>query len=67
MVVTCVYLDQVEKHIQNQRDILKNRLNQYSLNMVFLLVILFVVGIIGIIITNHILKQEISSFSNYFK
>ncbi|MEN8726855.1 MAG: cache domain-containing protein, partial [Sulfurovum sp.] len=67
MVGTGVYLDEVEKHIQHQRDILKNRLNQYSLKMVFLLVILFVVGIIGIIITNHILKQEISSFSNYFK
>ncbi len=67
MIGTGVYLDEVEKHIQTQRDILKNRLNQYSLNMVFLLVILFVVGIIGIIITNRILQKEISSFSDYFK
>ncbi|MBT8348404.1 MAG: hypothetical protein HKP62_03020 [Sulfurovum sp.] len=67
MVGTGVYLDEVEKHIQTQRNILKNRLNQYSLKMVFLLVILFIVGIIGIIITNHILKKEISSFSHYFE
>ena len=67
MVGTGVYLDEVEKNIQNQREILKNRLNQYSLKMVFLLGILFVVGIIGIVITNRILKKEISSFSHYFK
>lgn len=67
MVGTGVYLDEVEKHIQVQRNILKNRLNQYSLKMVFLLMILFIVGIIGIIITNHILKKEISSFSHYFE
>ena len=67
MVGTGVYLDEVEKHIQTQREILKNRLNQYSLKMVFLLAILFVVGILGIIITNHILKKEISSFSRYFE
>lgn len=67
MVGTGVYLDEVEKHIQTQRNILKNRLNQYSLKMVFLLIILFIVGIIGIIITNHILEKEISLFSHYFK
>ena len=67
MVGTGVYLDEVEKHIQTQRDILKNRLNHYSMMMVFLLGILFVVGIIGIIITNRILQKEISSFGDYFK
>ncbi len=67
MVGTGVYLDEVEKHIQAQRNILKNRLNQYALKMVFLLGILFVVGIIGIIITNRILKKEISLFNRYFK
>ena len=67
MVGTGVYLDEVEKHIQIQRDMLKNRLNQYSLKMVFLLALLFIVGIIGIIITNRILQKEISSFSRYFK
>lgn len=67
MVGTGVYLDEVEKHIQIQREILKNRLNQYSLKMVFLLVLLFIVGILGIIITNRILQKEIASFSHYFK
>ena len=67
MVGTGVYLDEVEKHIQTQRDQLKNRLNHYSLQMVFLLVILFIVGMIGIVITNHILKKEISLFTRYFE
>ena len=67
MVGTGVYLDEVEKLIQNQRETLKNRLNHYSLQMVLLLVILFIVGIIGIIITNHILNKEISLFNRYFE
>jgi signal transduction histidine kinase len=67
MVGTGVYLDEVNKQIQEERDILKSRLNQYSMKMVFLLGILCVVGIMGIIITNRILQKEISSFSNYFK
>ncbi|TNF43804.1 MAG: hypothetical protein EP216_03150, partial [Epsilonproteobacteria bacterium] len=67
MVGTGVYLDEVEKHLQIERDVLENRLDQYFLKMVFLLAILFVVGIIGIMITNHILKKEVSLFSHYFK
>ena len=67
MVGTGVYLDEVEKHLQTQRDVLENRLDQYFLKMVFLLGILFVVGILGIIITNYILKKEVSLFSHYFK
>lgn len=67
MVGTGVYLDEVEKHIQDQRNILKERLNQYSLKIVFLLGILFVIGIIGISIMNRILKKEINTFSHYFE
>ncbi|WP_309498999.1 cache domain-containing protein [Sulfurovum sp.] len=67
MVGTGVYLDEVEILIQTQKEILKNRLNKYSLEMVFLLAILFIAGIIGIVITNRILQREISSFSDYFK
>ena len=67
MVGTGVYLDEVEKVIQNQRETLENRLNHYSLQMVLLLVILFIVGMVGILITNHILNKEISLFNRYFK
>lgn len=67
MVGTGVYLDEVKKHIQDQRKILKERLNQYSLKMVFLLGILFIIGIIGIVIINRMLKKEITAFSHYFK
>lgn len=67
MVGTGVYLDEVEKLIQSQRETLKNRLNHYSLQMVLLLVILFIVGMVGILITNHILNKEISLFNRYFE
>ncbi|WP_415405621.1 cache domain-containing protein [Sulfurovum sp. CS9] len=67
MVGTGVYLDEVEKHIQNQRNTLKERLNFYSFKMVFLLSILFIIGIIGIVIINRILKKEIATFSHYFE
>jgi len=67
MVGTGVYLDEVEKHIQTQRNTLKNRLNQYSLKIVALLAILFIVGILGIVITNRILKKEIATFTHYFE
>jgi len=67
MVGTGVYLDEVEKLIQNQREILENRLNHYFLQMVLLLVILFIVGMTGIFITNHILNKEIALFNRYFE
>jgi len=67
MIGTGVYLDEVEKHIQQQRNILKERLNRYSLKIVFLLGILFVIGIIGTVIINRILKKEIATFSHYFE
>ncbi len=67
MVGTGVYLDEVEKVIQSQRKTLKNRLNHYFFQIVFLLVILFIVGMIGVLITNRILKREISLFNRYFE
>jgi signal transduction histidine kinase len=67
MVGTGVYLDEVEKLIQSQREILENRLNHYFLQMVLLLVILFIVGMTGIFITNHILNKEIALFNRYFE
>ena len=67
MVGTGVYLDEVNKQIQEERTILKSRLNQYVIKMLFLLGVLGVVGVMGIIITNRILHKEIASFSNYFK
>ncbi|OYY54558.1 MAG: hypothetical protein B7Y52_07130 [Sulfurovum sp. 28-43-6] len=67
MVGTGVYLDEVNKQIQEERAILKSRLNQYVIKMLFLLGVLCVVGVMGIFITNRILHKEIASFSNYFK
>ncbi|MEY3002529.1 MAG: hypothetical protein RLZZ428_904 [Pseudomonadota bacterium] len=67
MVGTGVYLDEAEKHIQEEREILKDRLNHYSMKVLFLLVILFTVGILGIILINKILHKEVSTFNRYFE
>ena len=67
MVGTGVYLDEAEKHIQKEREILKNRLNHYSLRVLFLLGILFIVGIMGIVLINRILHKEVSTFNRYFE
>ena len=67
MVGTGVYLDEVEKHIQIERDILKNRLNQYSLEMVFLLVILLIVGGQPDCRRQYRSRRSSASFSRYFK
>ncbi len=67
MVGTGVYLDEVEKHIAVQRNALKKKLNKYLIDIIFLLAILFTVGVMGIIIANNILKREIDIFTDFFQ
>ena len=67
MIGTGVYLDEIEKSITKQRAELKEKLNKYLIDIVFLLGILFTVGVIGIIISNNILKREIDIFTNFFQ
>ena len=67
MIGTGVYLDEIEKSITKQRSELKEKLNQYLIDIIFLLGVLFTVGVMGIIITNNILKREIDIFTNFFQ
>ena len=67
MVGTGVYLDEVEKSITEQRNALKKKLNKYLIDIIFLLAILFTVGVMGIIIANNILKREIDIFTDFFQ
>ena len=67
MVGTGVYLDEIEKVLTEQRDALKVKLNQYIINILLLLTILFGFGMLGIVVANKILRQEIETFANFFK
>jgi len=67
MVGTGVYLDEIEKMLTEQKDALRIKLNQYMINILFLLSILFGFGMLGIVVANNILKKEIEIFANFFK
>ncbi len=67
MIGTGVYLDEVEKSIDKQRRALKQKLNKYMIDTIFLLGILFTFGVMGIVVANNILKREIDTFSMFFK
>ena len=67
MLGTGVYLDEIEQTIAEKREALKHKLNTYLLDILFILIFLFTVGFMGIILANNILKNEIDSFTNFFK
>jgi signal transduction histidine kinase len=67
IVGTGIYLDEVEKFIDADRVALKKRLIKYVMEILALTVILFGIGLIGIIVINNIIAREIDIFSNYFK
>ena len=67
MLGTGVYLDEVEKSIEKQRRELKQKLNKYMIDILFLLGILFTFGVMGIVVANNILKHEIDTLSMFFK
>lgn len=67
MVGTGVYLDEVEKLISADKIALKKRLIKYVMEILSLTVILFGIGLIGIIIINYIISREIDIFSDFFQ
>ena len=67
MVGTGVYLDEIEKSISEERSKLEQKLNKYFIDIMFLLALLFTVGMMGIIIVNNILKSELDNFTEFFK
>jgi len=67
MLGTGIYLDEVEKLIQVQKQALKERLIKYMMEVFSLTVILFGIGLTGLGIINHLIGKEINAFSLFFK
>ena len=67
MVGTGVYLDEVEKVIAQKKERLKKRLIRYTMGILSLTVILFIISFIGLLIVNGIIRREIDTFSRFFK
>jgi signal transduction histidine kinase len=67
MLGTGVYLDEVEKVISQKKEHLKKRLIRYTMGILSLTVILFIISFIGLLIVNGIIRREIDTFSRFFK
>jgi len=67
MIGTGIYLDEVEKLISVQKAALKERLIKYMMEIFSLTVMLFGIGVLGLIIINHLIAKEINTFSAFFK
>ncbi|MCH9740242.1 MAG: cache domain-containing protein [Epsilonproteobacteria bacterium] len=67
MVGTGVYLDEVDKLIDKEREALKKELIQYMMEILSITLILFGLGWLSVLIVNNIITQEIMTFSNFFK
>ncbi len=67
IVGTGVYLDEVEKVIAKKKEQLKKRLIRYTMGILSLTVILFIISFIGLLIVNGIIRREIDTFSRFFK
>lgn len=66
MVGTGVYLDEADKVISAKREVLKRKLFAYLLQIIFLMGLLFAIGLIGVKVVNFIIRREIESFNHFF-
>jgi len=67
MVGTGVYLDEVEKVIAQRRAELRQRTLGSIFKILFVMGVLFIVGLIGVRILNGIIRREVESFNRYFE
>ncbi|CAA6802529.1 MAG: Unknown protein [uncultured Sulfurovum sp.] len=67
MIGTGIYLDEVEKLIDKDKKALKNRLTRYVMEFFALTMILFIIGLVGMIIISRIIAKEINVLSNFFQ
>lgn len=67
MIGTGIYLDEVEKLIDDDKEALKKRLSKHVMEILSLSVILFGIGSIGIVVINRIISRELDVFSNFFQ
>ena len=66
MVGTGVYLDEIDKVIHAKREVLKEKLSGYLLKISALMLLLFVIGLTGVKVINHVIRREISQFNHFF-
>ena len=67
MLGTGVYLDEVEKVIALRREALQEKTLGSVFKILFLMGVLFVIGLIGVRILNGIIRREVESFNRYFE
>ncbi len=66
MVGTGVYLDEVDKVISTKKEVLREKLLDYLLKISTLMLLLFVIGLIGVKVINHVIRREINQFNHFF-
>ncbi len=66
MVGTGVYLDEVDKVISTKKEALREKLTDYLLKIATLMLLLFVIGLIGVKVINHVIRREIIQFNHFF-
>ncbi|WP_457606657.1 sensor histidine kinase [Nitratifractor sp.] len=67
MVGTGVYLDEVEKVIQQRKEALREKSINSITKIVLLMLMLFIVGLLGVRLLNNIVRREIRSFNRHFE
>jgi signal transduction histidine kinase len=67
MVGTGVYLDEVERVISQRRTALQEKTLGSIFKILFLMGVLFIVGLIGVRLLNGIIRREVESFNRYFE
>ncbi|CAA6824592.1 MAG: Unknown protein [uncultured Sulfurovum sp.] len=67
MIGTGIYLNEVEKLIDADKEALKDRLLRYIMEILSLSIILFSISLIGIVVINRIISRELNIFSKFFQ
>ncbi|CAA6799220.1 MAG: Unknown protein [uncultured Sulfurovum sp.] len=67
MIGTGIYLDEVEKFIDEDQETLQKRLSKHIMEILSLSIILFGISLIGIIVINRIISRELNVFSKFFQ
>jgi signal transduction histidine kinase len=67
MIGTGIYLNEVEKLIEADKKQLRESLIVHIMEIVSLSILLFVIGLIGIVVINRVVSREIHTFRKFFQ
>lgn len=67
MIGTGIYLNEVEKLIEEDEQKLRESLITHIMEIISLSIILFALGLVGIVVINRVISREIIVFSNFFQ